>query len=311
MPVPMPPNAPAVYNDSTVRLFTLAAVLWGVVGMMVGVLIAAQLTWPELNFGISWLSYGRLRPLHTNAVIFAFGGCALMASSLYVVQRTSQVRAVPAQAGRVRVLGLAAGDRGGGDLAAAGLHAGQGIRRTRVADRHPDRRRLGGLRGRVLRHHRHPQGAPHLRGQLVLRRLHPRGGAAAHRQQRGDSGQPDQELLGLRRRAGRDGAVVVRPQRGRLLPDGGLPRDDVLLHPEAGRAAGLFVPPVDRALLGADLHLHVGRPAPPALHRAARLGAERRHDLLADAAGAELGRHDQRHHDAVAAPGTSCATTRS
>ena len=72
-------------------MFTLAAVLWGVVGMAVGVLIAAQLTWPELNFGIPWLSYGRLRPLHTNAVIFAFGGCALMASSLYVVQRTSQV----------------------------------------------------------------------------------------------------------------------------------------------------------------------------------------------------------------------------
>ncbi|MGZ5240044.1 MAG: cbb3-type cytochrome c oxidase subunit I, partial [Caldimonas sp.] len=72
-------------------MFSLAAVLWGVVGMTVGVLIAAQLTWPELNFGIAWLSYGRLRPLHTNAVIFAFGGCVLMASSFYVVQRTSQV----------------------------------------------------------------------------------------------------------------------------------------------------------------------------------------------------------------------------
>jgi cytochrome c oxidase cbb3-type subunit 1 len=83
-------GAPA-YEDGAVRMFSLAAVLWGVVGMTVGVLIAAQLTWPELNFGIPWLSYGRLRPLHTNAVIFAFGGCALMASSLYVVQRTSQV----------------------------------------------------------------------------------------------------------------------------------------------------------------------------------------------------------------------------
>src|SRR5215212_8118351 len=82
--------APA-YDDGAVRMFTLASVLWGVVGMSVGVLIAAQLTWPELNFGVPWLSYGRLRPLHTNAVIFAFGGCALMASSLYVVQRTSQV----------------------------------------------------------------------------------------------------------------------------------------------------------------------------------------------------------------------------
>jgi cytochrome c oxidase cbb3-type subunit 1 len=83
--------AAPVYDDGAVRMFSLAAVLWGVVGMTVGVIIAAQLTWPQLNFGISWLSYGRLRPLHTNAVIFAFGGCALMASSLYVVQRTSQV----------------------------------------------------------------------------------------------------------------------------------------------------------------------------------------------------------------------------
>ena len=83
-------NGP-VYDDGVVRAFSLAAVLWGVVGMLVGVIIAAQLTWPELNLGISFLSYGRLRPLHTNAVIFAFGGCALFASSYYVVQRTSQV----------------------------------------------------------------------------------------------------------------------------------------------------------------------------------------------------------------------------
>jgi len=80
------------YTDAVVRLFALAAVLWGVVGMLVGVVIAAQLAWPELNLGIPWLSYGRLRPLHTNAVIFAFGGCALFATSYHVVQRTCQTR---------------------------------------------------------------------------------------------------------------------------------------------------------------------------------------------------------------------------
>jgi cytochrome c oxidase cbb3-type subunit 1 len=80
------------YNDKVVRQFTIMTVVWGVVGMLVGVIIAAQLTWPELNFGISWLSYGRLRPLHTNAVIFAFGGCGLFASAYYVVQRTCNVR---------------------------------------------------------------------------------------------------------------------------------------------------------------------------------------------------------------------------
>ena len=82
----------AVYEDGPVRAFALAAVLWGVVGMLVGVIIAAQLAWPELNLGIPWLSYGRLRPLHTNAVIFAFGGCTLFATSYHVVQRTGQTR---------------------------------------------------------------------------------------------------------------------------------------------------------------------------------------------------------------------------
>ncbi|MBC7602015.1 MAG: cbb3-type cytochrome c oxidase subunit I, partial [Ramlibacter sp.] len=82
---------PAIYHDTVVRQFSIMAVVWGVVGMLVGLFIAAQLAWPELNFGIPWLSYGRLRPLHTNAVIFAFGGCALFASSYYVVQRTCHV----------------------------------------------------------------------------------------------------------------------------------------------------------------------------------------------------------------------------
>jgi len=80
------------YNYKVVKQFTIATVVWGVVGMLVGVFIAAQLAWPALNFDIAWLSYGRLRPLHTNAVIFAFGGCGLFATSYYVVQRTSQVR---------------------------------------------------------------------------------------------------------------------------------------------------------------------------------------------------------------------------
>ena len=80
------------YDNRIVRAFGIATIVWGVVGMLVGVIIASQLTWPELINGIPWLSYGRLRPLHTNAVIFAFGGCVLMASSFYVVQRTCQVR---------------------------------------------------------------------------------------------------------------------------------------------------------------------------------------------------------------------------
>jgi cytochrome c oxidase cbb3-type subunit 1 len=80
------------FNDTVVRQFAVMTIVWGVVGMAVGVLIAAQLAWPELNFNVPWLSYGRLRPLHTNAVIFAFGGSALFATSYYVVQRTCQAR---------------------------------------------------------------------------------------------------------------------------------------------------------------------------------------------------------------------------
>jgi cytochrome c oxidase cbb3-type subunit 1 len=82
------------YNYKVVRQFTVMTVVWGIVGMLVGVLIAAQLAWPALNFDTAWLSFGRLRPLHTNAVIFAFGGSALFATSLYVVQRTCQVRLI-------------------------------------------------------------------------------------------------------------------------------------------------------------------------------------------------------------------------
>ncbi len=80
------------FNYTVVRQFALMTVVWGVVGMLVGVVIAAQLLWPQLNLDIPWLTYGRLRPLHTNAVIFAFGGSALFAASYYVVQRTCQAR---------------------------------------------------------------------------------------------------------------------------------------------------------------------------------------------------------------------------
>ncbi|MBK7615770.1 MAG: cytochrome-c oxidase, cbb3-type subunit I [Vitreoscilla sp.] len=82
--------AQPVYTDSVVRWFSVAAVVYGIVGMLVGVIIASQLAWPELNFGIPYITYGRLRPLHTNAVIFAFGGCVLFATSYHVVQRTCQ-----------------------------------------------------------------------------------------------------------------------------------------------------------------------------------------------------------------------------
>ncbi|MCL4410153.1 MAG: cytochrome-c oxidase, cbb3-type subunit I [Firmicutes bacterium] len=80
------------YNLKVVKQFAVMTIIWGIVGMAVGVLIAAQLVWPALNFDIPYLTYSRLRPLHTNAVIFAFGTSALFATAYYVVQKTCQVR---------------------------------------------------------------------------------------------------------------------------------------------------------------------------------------------------------------------------
>ncbi|MGB4061028.1 MAG: cytochrome-c oxidase, cbb3-type subunit I [Burkholderiaceae bacterium] len=94
MSVTMKASQATAYNDKVVRQFAIMTVVYGVVGMLVGVIIAAQLAFPEMTPAVSWLSYGRLRPLHTNAVIFAFGGSALLGTSYYVVQRTCQTRLI-------------------------------------------------------------------------------------------------------------------------------------------------------------------------------------------------------------------------
>ncbi len=88
----MDAKAEQKYNYDVVRWFTIMAVVYLVVGALVGVFIASQLAWPVLNFDSPYLSFGRLRPLHTNAVIFAFGGCVLMGTAFYTVQRTCGVR---------------------------------------------------------------------------------------------------------------------------------------------------------------------------------------------------------------------------
>lgn len=85
-------STPISYNYDIVKLFTIAATFWGIVGFAVGVYIAFELVFPVLNLGLEWTSFGRLRPLHTSAVIFAFGGNALFATSFFIVQRTSQAR---------------------------------------------------------------------------------------------------------------------------------------------------------------------------------------------------------------------------
>ncbi|MET3470117.1 cytochrome c oxidase cbb3-type subunit 1 [Novosphingobium sp. 1529] len=80
------------YDDDVIRWGVIATVFWGIAGFTAGLWIALELTWPQLNLGLEWINFGRLRPLHTSAVIFAFGGNALIATSFYVVQRTCRAR---------------------------------------------------------------------------------------------------------------------------------------------------------------------------------------------------------------------------
>jgi len=80
------------YDNKIVKQFGIATLFWGVVGMLVGVVIAFQLAYPALNFGIPYTSFGRLRPLHTNAVIFAFVGNAIFAGAYYILQRVLKTR---------------------------------------------------------------------------------------------------------------------------------------------------------------------------------------------------------------------------
>ena len=85
-------SAPTNYDDATVRRFVTATVVFGIVGMLVGVILAVQLAWWPANMGLPWTTFGRLRPLHTNAVIFAFTGNALFAGIYYSMQRLLKVR---------------------------------------------------------------------------------------------------------------------------------------------------------------------------------------------------------------------------
>ncbi|WP_141342202.1 cytochrome-c oxidase, cbb3-type subunit I [Bradyrhizobium sp. USDA 3458] len=94
-PAQLPPaqiNGRPNYNLGPIKFASVLAMFWGIAGFSIGLLIASQLAWPALNFDLPWTSFGRLRPLHTSAVIFAFGGNVLIATSFYVVQKTCRTR---------------------------------------------------------------------------------------------------------------------------------------------------------------------------------------------------------------------------
>ena len=177
----------SAYMDEPIRYGAIATMFWGVVGLLVGVVIALQLAFPDLNIE-PWFNFGRMRPLHTSAVIFAFGGNALIATSFYVVQRTHARPPVRRRSRLVRVLGLPAVHRHGGDRLSARHHPEPRICRARMVRRHLADGRLGRLSGRLPRHDPQAQGTAHLRRQLVLPVLHRDHRDAARRQQSGDAG---------------------------------------------------------------------------------------------------------------------------
>jgi len=86
------PERLAEYYDAPTRFGLILTLIWGVIGMGVGLWVAALLAWPDLTFDVAWLSFGRLRPVHTSGVIFGFGGNALIATSFHVLQRTTRAR---------------------------------------------------------------------------------------------------------------------------------------------------------------------------------------------------------------------------
>ena len=84
--------ATVIYDDKTTRYFLWATLIWGAIGMIVGLLAAVQLAWWPANMGVSWLSFGRIRPLHTSAVVFAFGGNSIFMAVNYSLQRLLRTR---------------------------------------------------------------------------------------------------------------------------------------------------------------------------------------------------------------------------
>ena len=171
------------YNDQIVRLFLLAAAVWGIVGMAIGVYAAAEMVWPSLNFGVPWLTFSRIRPDHTFGVIFAFGGSALMGTCYYIVQRTGHTRLAFTALANFTFWGWQLG------CVLAMVTMPLGITQSKEYAEPEWFIDIAvavvwvSFGDRILRDDRAQAHPPHLRLQLVLRRAHHRRGPVAHREQ--------------------------------------------------------------------------------------------------------------------------------
>ncbi len=300
-PPPLTIDGKPNYNMGPVKLATILAVFWGIAGFTVGLYVALELAFPFLNFDISYISFGRLRPLHTSAVIFAFGGNVLIATSFYVVQRTCRARLVGDLAPWFVVLGY------NFFIVIAGTGYLLGITQSKE---YAEPEWYADLwltvvwvvyllvyLGTIMRRtepHIYVANWFYLAFILTIAVLHLGNNAAVPV----SVFSPKSYIVW----SGVQDAMVQwwygHNAVGFFLTAGFL---GIMYYfiPEARRAADLFLPAVDHPLLGADLPLHLGRPASSALHRAAGLDADARHDLLGHAVDAVLGRHDQRPDDAL------------
>ncbi len=287
------------YNYKVVRQFAIMTVVWGIVGMGLGVFLAAQLVWPELNFNLPWTSFGRLRPLHTNAVIFAFGGCALFASSFYSVQRTCQATLFAPKIAMFTFWGWQLVIL----LAAISLPLGYTSSKEYAELEWPIDILITIVWvayaivffGTIMkRKTKHIYVGNWFFGAFIVTVaiLH-----IVNNLEIPVSFTKSYSLYG-----GATDAMVQwwygHNAVGFFLTAGFLGMMYYFVPKQAERP-DLFLSPVDRALLGPDHPLHLGRPAPLALHRAAGLGPVAGHGDVTDPAGAKLGRHDQRHDDAL------------
>ena len=127
------------YDNRIVRAFAIATAIWAMVGISAGLLVACQLFWPALNLNLHFTTFGRLRPLHTNAVIFAFVGNGMFMGIYYSLQRLCKARMFSDALELVQLLGLERHHRRRRHHAAARPHHQQGIRGTGMADRHRHR----------------------------------------------------------------------------------------------------------------------------------------------------------------------------
>ena len=288
---------PAVYNDSIVRWFSIAAVVYGVVGMLVGVIIAAQLTWPELNMGIEWITYGRLRPLHTNAVIFAFGGCTLFATSYYIVQRTCHTSLFLNKLAWFTFIGwnlvivsavitLPLGLTTGKEYAELEWPIDILIAVTWVAYAIVFFGTVG------IRKVKHIYVANWFFGAFIIAvaLLHIVNSAAL----------PVSLFKSYSAYAGVQDAMVQwwygHNAVGFFLTAAFLGMMYYFIPKQAERPVYSYRLSIVHFWALIFTYMWAG-PHQPALHRAARLGPVRRHGVLPDSAGPQLGRHDQRHHD--------------